>query len=510
MNATTDLWLHQEKGIADVREAIARGDNRILLTAPTGAGKSRIICELIEGWCGESLKTVLYTNRKMLLDQISKVIGDHGIWHGVRAATYADDRDYPVQVSSIQTEASRVLKKKEWKLHGAHRVIVDEAHVNKGDVARTILAQHEKEGAVIVGFTATPIDMGDLYSSLIVAGTNSELKTCGALLPAWHYGPDEPDLKKIKFVEGQDLTHKENSKAMMTATIFSRVYESWMRLNPDARPAIGFAPGVPEARWFCEDLAKRGVPCAAIDGIECWIGGESFKTSKELRAEIIGGSKDGKYKIVWNRFVLREGIDAPWLYHGILATIFGSLQSYIQSGGRLLRAYPGMDHVVIQDHGGSWHRHGSLNSDWQWELGCTSARISGLHLDSFRDKSHKEPQRCPHCERIFNGMLCPCGYEVPKGSKRVRPVVQIDGTLKEMTGDIYRPRQTMQNQSGAKIWERMYYRSRKAGRTFRQAEALFAMENNWQWPDKSWPLMPIDNMDRYARVDEVPRERLRH
>ena len=58
--------------------------------------------------------------------------------------------------------------------------------------------------------------------------------------------------------------------------------------------------------------------------------------------------------VLCNRFVC-AGIDAPWLAHGIFATIFTSLQSYLQSGGRLLRSFPGIDAVTIR-HGGNWWR----------------------------------------------------------------------------------------------------------------------------------------------------------
>ena len=36
----------------------------------------------------------------------------------------------------------------------------------------------------------------------------------------------------------------------------------------------------------------------------------------------------------------REGIDMKWATFGILACIFGSLQSYLQAVGRLLRGCP--------------------------------------------------------------------------------------------------------------------------------------------------------------------------
>lgn len=508
VDVLTALWPHQQRAIDDTLQAVAVGDRRVLLTSPTGGGKTRIMCELIERWTDAGLKTVLYTNRKLLVEQLSADLGAHGIGHGVRASGHEDEREFPVQVSSIQTEHARVHKKQTWHLHGADRVIVDEAHIQKGDVAKKILDAHYTDGAAIVGFTATPLDLGGLYQTLLVAGCTSELRACGALVPAHHYGPDEPDLKHIgKVALGDDLTEKQNRKAIMTASIFARVLEWWGKLNPDARPAIGFAPGVAEAVWFCEQFAAAGVRCAAIDGASCWIDGQSYATGWKLRQDILEGSRDGTIKIVWNRFVLREGINMPWLYHGIFATVFGALQSYLQSGGRLLRAHESLDHVIVQDHGGNWHRHGSLNADREWELGQTAAMTAGVREDMFRAKKLAEPARCPQCVAILNGTRCRCGFELAAG-KKSRPVIQADGTLKEHRGDIYKQRRLSNAPDADKIWEKVYYRAKKAGMTFRQAEALFAMENKWGYPPRTMPLMPTSERDWFLRVCDVPVERL--
>jgi hypothetical protein len=56
----------------------------------------------------------------------------------------------------------------------------------------------------------------------------------------------------------------------------------------------------------------------------------------------------------------------------------------------------------------------------------------------------------------------------------------------------------------------MYWRSRteKGRRTFRQALALFARENRYQWPSWEWPFMPLDHDDQFNYVADVPMDRL--
>lgn len=869
-----DPWSHQTFAVEETLAAIARGERRICLTSPTGGGKTWVACELIRRWLDDGLKVALYTNRKLLVEQTSRVLTAEGVRHGVRANGYDDYRHRAVQVSSIQTEHARVLKGRQWELHEADRVLIDEAHLQKGNVAKTILDAHLAAGAAYVGLTATPLGIGDVYDHLIVAGTTSELRACGALVLCHHYGPDEPDLRHIgKVALGEDLTEKQNRKAIMTQGVFGRVITNLLRLNPELKPSILFAPGVPESLWFAERLhnpalrdteEERALPAitaAHIDGETVWVNGKLYRSSKDARAEVMEMSKDGRVAVLCNRYVLREGIDAPWLAHGIFATVFGSLQSYLQSGGRLLRAHHSLSSVTLQDHGGcldteteiltargwvrwdtirdddvvaaldrynshilwkpilhrhnrflevgekmfsvngrcinlrvtgnhrllynkratvdgqkiwpdhfdlsraddladtnwrfqipisglqpapglsltddelrfigwwltdgtmagkrkavsisqadhqpqihdlracligcgfnfretvikpngfpgakpgtkfhipkgtcksrprrgwkrlelyldknlsrnlelvderqfaillhaihlgdgakdrnegsyqistgnkafadnlqslavrrgwkcnihidvtslrlnpiyvlnlqhvatttlhgsraitsdnqvriqespsfpaltqvwcvaneletlvtrrngmvaiignSWWRHGSLNADREWRLDYTAHIVAGLRDSSFRnpppgEKSPPEPFPCPVCRRVLTFARCPCGWSA-SSHRKSRAVIQADGAMKEMTGSLFKPRRVTKRPDAAAIWERMYYRSLKADRTFAAAEALFACENNWGWPSRELPLMPTEPMDFFRRVADVPRERLR-
>jgi hypothetical protein len=207
--------------------------------------------------------------------------------------------------------------------------------------------------------------------------------------------------------------------------------------------------------------------------------------------------------------VLREGIDCPWLSHGIFATIFGSLQSYLQAGGRLLRASANVPWVTVQDHGGNWWRHGSLNADRIWKLSWTGAMYAGEREEDLREKKEPEPFRCPKCAKIVRSRRCECGWE-SKTWALTRPVVQTNGDLVEMAGDIFRVRRIYKKPSGPAKWKRMYFRarSRKWNATFRQAAAMFAKENYWCWPDPTWPFMPVNRYDVYRLVADVPPEKL--
>lgn len=504
-----ELWPHQKQGIADIFAAMDDGERRICVTAATGMGKTRMMAELLLWAVDHNFSASLYTNRKLLLEQLSHTLDKHDIEHGKRAAGHDQIKHRLVQLSSVQTENSRVYVRKKWKLHKADIVMVDEAHIQKGDTARRIMADHLEQDATVIGWTATPVDLADFYDRLIVAGTVSQGRECGALLPVRrHLSPDEPDLSQIKTQNNGEYSYNDIKKVMKTHYIWGSVYENWARINPDARPTLLFAPGVAESIWFAEQFSKKGVRAASIDGKNIWIDGEYIDSDQEARDQVIKEVESGDIKVLCNRFVLREGIDIPCLYHGIFATPFGSIQSYIQSGGRILRNHPSIDHVVISDHGGSWHRHGSLNQDRDWNMTHTANMISGTRKDRLRENKDPEPISCPKCFTVrLWGKECPeCGYTSHKRSRRV---VQISGDMINMEGKIYRPKPVREKVDTESTWISCYYRAKnsKNKMTFRQAEALFFYENHY-YPPRTLPLMPNNDIDWYRRVCDVHQNEL--
>jgi hypothetical protein len=87
-------------------------------------------------------------------------------------------------------------------------------------------------------------------------------------------------------------------------------------------------------------------------------------------------------------------------------------------------------------------------------------------------------------------------------------VVQIDGTLRPVEGDIYKPHSISTAPNAAQIFDTVYRRAYYSGMTFRQAETLFALENNWQYPPRTVPLIPREPGDWWRKVCEVPTESL--
>lgn len=519
-------WPHQPKCVESVREAIAGGLCRILLQLGTGGGKTLIDKMLADIYLAEGRRGVLYVNRKELVRQTAKKFRDYGLDVGVRASGYENEYYKPFQISSVQTEIAR-KDRENWAPHTGGIAIISEAHLNAANEMQDLASQHIEAGDVIVGETATPIGLGHFYDHLIVGATNEELRECGATVPYVQFPCAEPDLSRLKVRDGEDPSAKEIAKLLRKTTqIIGHVIGEYRRLNPKQKPCLLFAPGVPESLWFAEQFYHAGIPAAHLDGENCWVNGVHYKSSPQMRHEIIGDDREpgmirtGEIKVLCNRYVAREGVDIPEIEHIILATVMGSLQTLIQSVGRGGRAclWTGKQFCIVQDHGGHFWRAGlgCLNREREWNLQWTDAMHCQMHADRLRDGSEKPAAVCPVCTAaVYTSVCAACGHEL-YGRPFTRKVIQLDGTLQEVNDGMYKPLPIYNGTDGKKQWERMIlYRSKVKnrdgtvrGRSFRECANLFAQENYGMYPDWNWPMMPRRELDRYREVQLVSRSEL--
>ena len=505
-------WPHQEYGVNETIRRLSSGERRVCLTSPTGGGKSYMMVQLTKWALNNFWNVVLYSPRKLLIEQIAKAYRENDLPFGIRSSDYEEELrlNEPVQISSPATEDARCFKKVRWQPHDAQLVLVDEIHMQKGAVIRRLMQHHLDRGAVVVVVTATPIGVSDMADSLVVAGTNSELRECGALLPCYVYGCEEIDTSKIKPKKNGEFSYAD-IKACWPPEIFGFVVKHWQELNPEHRPAILFAPGVPESIWFAQQFTDAGFRWAHIDGDDVWLDGEFHKSDRDIRDHVFSELRNGRILGICNRFVMREGVDLPMLYHGILATPIGSLVSYVQVVGRILRAHPSLEEVIIQDHGGNWWRHGSPNQNREWPEYWQAPEhfVTELRAERMRSKKEPEPIHCPKCHAIrLSGDTCrDCGF---RHTTKTRMVIQHDGKLRQMEGDIFRERRRVLKPDTQRVWTQCVMRMRNAkghARTFRQAEALFFYENRY-WPPRELDYMPRNDADWFRSIkDVIPQQR---
>lgn len=470
---------------------------------------------LIEWALSLGQKTSFMLNRRLLIGQTHAKFSDLDV--GVRAAEYDDliDFDAAVQICSIDTEHSRVVQKGRWPLHEADLVLVDEAHLQKTKKMKNMLRLYRERGAKVVFLSATPIAMQDWADCLVVSGGLKDFRKCGALVPIVSKHIGQPDLSKVKRSQSGEYTLGDKLIKEFTQHIVNDVVQSYETFNASRRPAGMYAPCVNSSMWLVDQMAKRGHRFCHIDANYFYLDGDREKLTRERWDDLCGEMHDGTIHGFSNRLKAREGIDLPWLYHGILACPIGSLASYIQTGGRFMRAYNNAphekDHALITDHGGVYHTHGSVNEERPWDILWRSSGYvaSQMRRRQVKDADKAESIVCPKCktERIA-GHKCPtCGFEYAKSKRRI---LMEDGTWVEKDGAIIGVTKRSLRGDSQNKWNHMYYgyRKKKLARTFIQMEAFFKKVHGY-YPERSLNNMPTCREDWHRHVHEVNQRDLR-
>ena len=490
---------------------------RVCLYSPTGGGKTSQAIELFRWADYQGRGGCFYVNRKLLVGQTADRFTSAGLDFGVRAADFEDRYDPAAsfQVCSADTERARVYgKNKFWELHDVGvggLVVVDEAHIQKSETMWQICQDYQARGARIVLLTATPIGLSDWADELVVSGTMQEYRACKALVPAAVHSIQQPDLSKVKRNVSGEFVLDGRKKQIFTQSIVADVIGSWRKLNPDARPTLLYAPGVEESRWFCDQFRSIGVNFAQVDASDAIVDGVRAPLTRDLWLEIAERYRQGDIQGICSRMKLREGVDFPSTFHVILATPIGSLASYIQTCGRVLRYSPETpDKVLITDHGGNYHRHDSPNVDRDWHgyWDMPEHAVSEAHTNEIRDKKKPEPICCPKCKgERQGGMTCPhCGHVHEKSR---RSVIMEDGRLVERDGHLIKPRLVRLKPDTADKWEKLYwgYKKKKVDQTFAQMAAFFAHTHGYH-PPRDLPFMPTTSKGWYQKVHQADMSKL--
>jgi len=413
------------------------------------------------------MKTVFNVNRRSLGEQTRKVFEGAGLSPGMRASGYDTSFDRQLQISMTPTEAVRTFgPNPSWGIHDAGLVIFDEVHTEKSARSVKVMQAYRQQNpnVIFLGLTATPLDLLPSYDTLIVAGVNSELRECGAHLWAKEYVPSMPDMHKVRRSKEGEYSEKDVEKKMKPQVVFGHILEHHRKLNPTLKPALVFAPSVGASIEIADMYLKAGIRAAHIDGKNIYYGEKDSRgipvmedSSKiKERERLFDMVRTGEIQVLVNRFVLVAGVDLPQVHHIIFATAFGSLTQFLQAGGRVLRNHESMGFVVVQDHGGHFYRHGSLNDDRVWELGQGAKDVLDKVIKERKEGTNQEPIVCPGCGAMrLSGSTCwSCGHKHTQSGIKI---LEEDGTLRQLKGPYIKVRKAKTDSPAIKSWFNTYF-----------------------------------------------------
>lgn len=384
---------YQQLGLDMVRDSIRAGHKRIILCVPTGGGKSSITSALVKMANSKGSKTLFMVHSKELVKQFADRLRNQlHVSSGVIMAGVAPSPREMNQVASVQTLVRR-------EKPAADIVIIDETHRAKAGTYEKILACYPD--AIIIGLTATPFrtdgkGLGDIFTDIVQPIKVRNLIERGFLVGAKCYIPVESvNTEGLKLRAG-DFDKKELANLFDDASLVSGVVENYLKIAP-GKKAIAFHVNVEISKQVHEKFLARGIRSAHLDG----------ESNKEKRAQIVRDFAAGKYDVLNNCALFREGFDVPDTECVILNTATKSLGMYVQCVGRGLRPVPGKEHCIVIDHGNNTIEHGFVE-DYDlapFQLAPTKPKKDGIARTKTCSGCNAVVERfsreCQYCGELF-------------------------------------------------------------------------------------------------------------
>jgi DNA repair protein RadD len=442
-----DLRPYQLSAVDRARDALRRGCRRLLVVAPTGAGKTVIGAHIVLSARERGRRAIFVAHRRELVNQTFRKLVEAGIpEHEIGVLMGNDQRarpDAPIQVVSISTYMRR-------QPPAADLVIIDEAHRSLSPSYLALIKRYADAGARVLGLTATPFrangdGLGDVYEHLVLVARPRELIDAGFLVAPRVFSGGEPDLAGVHTRGGDYLEH-ELEAAMNRTGLVGGIVEHWQRLA-GGRRTVAFASGVEHSQAIAVAFVAAGVPAEHLDGT----------TPVAKRDAILARLKRGETLVVSNCGVLTEGWDQPECKGLILARPTKSLGLYMQMAGRVLRPWNDVRPIIL-DHAGNALQHGLPHDDRDFSL--DGAKASGA----------APTRECPECSAIIalGATQCSeCGHEFPRPPTKRERAVQAPGELHKMC----ETRQVQQH-SGARATRGQLAALKRAGYSWRELQGL--------------------------------------
>jgi len=498
---TVHLRDYQLEGVDRIRRFIRGGFARVLLVAPTGAGKTVIAVHIIE--CSVALgNSILFLahRRELIVQAWKKLVGctcPVGFDHVTRRHERCEPDGLPissvgilmgkdprrnpravVQVASIDTLRNRTKPP-------ADVIIIDETHRALAGTYQTILAAYPD--ATVIGLTATPYradgrGLGELYQKMAVVASPRELIDLGFLVEPRVFtvpASDLPQLAGIK-LKGGDYDADALSAAVDRIGLVGNIVEHWQKRAENRRTVV-FAVDVEHSKHIVDRFREAGVAAEHLDGTMA--SGE--------RDAILARLESGETRVVSNCAVLCEGWDQPSVKCVVLARPTKSLGLHLQQCGRILRPWGDVGALIL-DHAGNIIEHGLPQDERELSLDPPRKKKAGDRGPS-----------CKTCEDCFAivpsaTLVCPaCGAVFPTSEEREKAKQEQDGELVEVRSATIEEKRAAFDELCATARERGY----KGGWVFHRYRERFGVS-----PPSAWRVEPKRAAETFT--DDEKREYL--
>jgi len=323
---------------------------RIVLAAPTGAGKTAMFSEIVRRAAFKETPTLIVTDRTELFKQTWSALGRVNVTPQLIEPNNRNlYKDALVNVAMVETLNRRLAKGFEIN---PKLIIIDEAHM--GSFNR--LFEHFPN-AKVIGATATPIgkQFYKYYQKIIQCTDVPELIEQGFLSPCKGYEMqdsfDDLEIKHGEFTEASQFNHFNKRK------LYDGVLEKWQEVARNEKTIV-FCVNIQHSINTYERFKEAGVNAAVV----------TSKTNEGERKAILEAYSKGYIQVLVNCGILTKGYDEPSITCVIMNRKTLSLPLWLQCAGRGGRTYPGKTHFTLLDFGQNFTEHGLWDEARQWKL----------------------------------------------------------------------------------------------------------------------------------------------
>lgn len=342
-----NLRPYQKQAIDDCRKSISEKNQRTILCAPTGSGKTVMFSEIVNSASKKGTQSLILTDRIELFTQTLKAIGGNPQLLNAKKSAIAFNPHALVTVAMVETLKRRVLFGFNPKL-----IIVDEAH--KGNFNKVFEIYPD---ALVLGCTATPVGkhLFKYYQNIVQTIDIPELIDLGFLSPcrAYQMQDDFSDLqtKAGEYTDSSLFNHFNNRK------LYSGVITEWLKYAENKKTIV-FNVNIEHTIEMDREFNNSGISSEYI----------TSKTSKVDRERILEGFKRGDFKVLNNCGILTTGYDEPSIEVVIMNRKTKSLPLWLQCCGRGSRIYNNKEYFTILDFGMNHDEHGMWSEPRNWKL----------------------------------------------------------------------------------------------------------------------------------------------
>lgn len=482
-----NLRPYQVAAIDAARTQFKSGKKRVLIVAPTGAGKTVLFADIVRRATENGSRSLIVAHRRELITQASNKLNAAGVRHGLIQAGFPMQLGQPVQVASIQTLMNRLTA-----LTRVDLIVFDECHhVTTSNSYAKVLAAYES--AFVLGVTATPwrLDgrgLADVFDGHVIASTPRQLRDEGFLVPVGGWEYEGIDTSSARISKG-DYVQADLQASAKSARVVGDIISEWL-MHAGGKRTVLFATSIEQSLLMVHEFQKAGVAAEHVDG----------EMATEERDAVLRRFRAGETTLVSNCNVLTEGFDAPEIEVVILARPTLSTSLYLQMVGRGLRPSPGKAMTRIHDHAGCLAAHGHPYADRDY-----SPETSTKGERDAAKKAAKVEKRCKACRSVIARWPCDgCGYSPTPKELQLEYDVEAERRRIEADGAAPKKKTPSTDELRAK-WLREYHQDEeRKHHFFRRMVDRHGVEKGcrvyrWfsggtEWPPRQW-------RDEYTRQE---------